>query len=170
MTIKPQHSALCTNFDPHPSAPQHELRNLHSTFHSTFHSTSKKARTSIYSLTTKPGTYNDNDPIGDSGRYDIIEPCSRYILNINNLRTSKCINLVGGIRGLGKPKHCANSGEIQMAFVLYLVSMQQLINIADSGNSYLKKVRTFIQTPCILFKSPDLHSAQPLLKKIRTSV
>ncbi len=96
-----------------------------------------------YSLTAKPGTYNDNDPIGVLD----VTICSNLIfdkiLNLGDLRTSDRIDFVGGIRGLGELKKRVDSGEMKAAFALYPVSMQQLINIADSGNIMPPKTTWF---------------------------
>jgi len=96
-----------------------------------------------YSLTAKPGTYNDNDPIGVLD----VTICSNLvfdkILNLGDLRTSNRIDFVGGIRGLGELKKRVDSGEMKAAFALYPVSMKQLINIADSGNIMPPKTTWF---------------------------
>ena len=65
------------------------------------------------------------------------------ILDIQDLRTSKRIDFVGGIRGLGELKRRVDSGEMKAAFALFPVSMKQLINIADSGNIMPPKTTWF---------------------------
>ena len=75
-----------------------------------------------YSLTAKPGRYNDDDPIG--------------VLDVTILSN-------GGIRGLGELSRRVDSGEMKVAFALYPVSMQQLINIADTGNIMPPKTTWF---------------------------
>lgn len=96
-----------------------------------------------YSLTAKPGTYDDNDPIGVLD----VTVCSNLIfdklLDIKDLRTSKRIDFVGGIRGLGELKKRVDSGEMVAAFALYPVSMKQLIDIADTGNIMPPKTTWF---------------------------
>ena len=87
-----------------------------------------------YSLTAKPGTYDDSDPIGVLDVTVLSNLVLDRILGIKDLRTSKRIDFVGGIRGLGELKRRVDSGEMKVAFALYPVSMQQLINIADTGN------------------------------------
>ncbi len=86
-----------------------------------------------YSLTAKPGTYDDTDPIGVLD----VTICSNLIfdriLHLGDLRTSERIDFVGGIRGLGELKRRVDSGEMAAAFALYPVSMKQLTDIADSG-------------------------------------
>ena len=67
----------------------------------------------------------------------------RKILDIKDLRTSKRIDFVGGIRGLGELKRRVDNGEMKVAFALYPVSMQQLINIADTGNIMPPKTTWF---------------------------
>lgn len=96
-----------------------------------------------YKLNAKSNTYNDNDPL------EILDVnvLSKYILDdilgIEDLRTSKRIDFVGGIRGLGELKKRVDSGEMVVAFALYPVSMDQLINIADSGNIMPPKTTWF---------------------------
>ena len=96
-----------------------------------------------YSLTAKKGTYNDADPIGVLD----VDISSRLILDeilgIKDLRTDKRIDFVGGIRGLGELKERVDSGEMKMALALYPVSMQQIMDIADSGKIMPPKATWF---------------------------
>lgn len=96
-----------------------------------------------YSLTAKPGTFNDNDPIGVLDVTVLSNLIFDKLLDINDLRTSKRIDFVGGIRGLGELKRRVDSGEMAVAFALYAVSMQQLIDIADTGNIMPPKTTWF---------------------------
>ena len=96
-----------------------------------------------YSLTAKPGTYNDNDPIGVLDVTVSSDLILRDILGIHDLRSDKRIDFVGGIRGLGELKKRVDSGEMKMALALYPVTMQQLIDIADSGNIMPPKTTWF---------------------------
>lgn len=96
-----------------------------------------------YSLTAKPDTYDDNDPIGVldvtiSSRLILDE-----ILGIKDLRSDKRIDFVGGIRGLGELKKRVDSGEMAVALALYPVSMKQLMDIADTGNIMPPKTTWF---------------------------
>jgi hypothetical protein len=96
-----------------------------------------------YSLTAKPGTYNDTDPIGVLDVTILSNLVLDKILDIKDLRTSKRIDFVGGIRGLGELKRRVDSGEMKVAFALYPVSMKQLIDIADTGNIMPPKTTWF---------------------------
>jgi uncharacterized protein (DUF1015 family) len=87
-----------------------------------------------YSLTAKSGTFDDNDPIGVLDVTILTNQILAPILDIQDLRRSKRIDFIGGIRGLKELKKRVNSGEMKVAFALYPVSMKQLITIADSGN------------------------------------
>ena len=87
-----------------------------------------------YSLTAKEGTYNDGDPIGVLDVTILTKQILSPILDIQDLRRSKRIDFIGGIRGLGELRKRVDSGEMKVAFALYPVSMKQLITIADSGN------------------------------------
>ena len=96
-----------------------------------------------YSLTAKEGTYNDADPI-DVLDVTILSKCVLDpILDIKDLRKSKRIDFVGGIRGIGELKKRVDSGEMDVAFALYPVTMDQLINIADTGNIMPPKTTWF---------------------------
>lgn len=96
-----------------------------------------------YSLTARPGTYDDSDPIGVLD----VDISSRLILDellgIKDLRSDKRIDFVGGLRGLGELKRRVDSGEMKMALALYPVSMQQIMDIADSGNIMPPKATWF---------------------------
>lgn len=96
-----------------------------------------------YSLTAKPGTYNDADPIGVLD----VDISSRLILDelmgITDLRSDKRIDFVGGLRGLSELKRRVDSGEMRWALALYPVSMQQIMDIADSGKIMPPKATWF---------------------------
>lgn len=96
-----------------------------------------------YSLTAKPGTYNDDDPIGVLDVTVSSDLILRDILGITDLRSDKRIDFVGGIRGLEELKRRVDSGEMKMALALYPVTMNQLIDIADSGNIMPPKTTWF---------------------------
>ena len=96
-----------------------------------------------YSLKAKEGTYNPSDPIGVLD----VDISSRLILDellgIKDLRSDKRIDFVGGLRGLDELKRRVDSGEMKMALALYPVSMQQIMDIADSGNIMPPKATWF---------------------------
>ncbi len=96
-----------------------------------------------YSLTAKPGTYNDNDPIGVLDVTISSNLILDEILGIKDLRSDKRIDFVGGIRGLGELKKRVDSGEMRVALALYPVSMKQLMDIADTGNIMPPKTTWF---------------------------
>lgn len=109
----------------------------------TLHNFSLYVEGEWYSLTAKPGTYDDNDPIGVLD----VTISSRLILDellgIKDLRSDKRIDFVGGIRGLEELSKRVDSGEMRMALALYPVSMKQLMDIADSGNIMPPKTTWF---------------------------
>ena len=96
-----------------------------------------------YSLTAREGTYDDNDPIGVLDVTVLSQRVLDRLLGIEDLRTSKRIDFVGGIRGLGELKRRVDSGEMKVAFALCPVSMKQLIDIADTGNIMPPKTTWF---------------------------
>ena len=98
---------------------------------------------SWYSLTARPGTYDDNDPIGSLD----VDISSRLILDklmgIKDLRSDKRVDFVGGLRGLKELKNRVDSGEMRWALALYPVSMEEIMKIADSGNIMPPKATWF---------------------------
>jgi len=96
-----------------------------------------------YSLTAKSSTYDDNDPIAVLDVTILTNEVLKPLLDIQDLRRSKRIDFVGGIRGLGELKRRVDNGEMKVAFALYPVSMKQLIDIADSGQIMPPKTTWF---------------------------
>jgi len=96
-----------------------------------------------YSLKANTDTYDDNDPIAVLDVTILSGQILGPILNITDLRTDKHIEFVDGIRGLEELKRRVDSREMQVAFAMYPVSMQQLIDIADSGNMMPPKTTWF---------------------------
>ena len=98
---------------------------------------------SWYSLTARPGTYDDNAPIGSLD----VDISSRLILDklmgIKDLRSDKRVDFVGGLRGLKELKNRVDSGEMRWALALYPVSMEEIMKIADSGNIMPPKATWF---------------------------
>lgn len=96
-----------------------------------------------YILKAKENTFDDNDPIGCLDVTVLSNALLDPVLDIKDLRKSKRIDFVGGIRGLEELERRVNSGEMAVAFALYPVSMDQLINIADTGNIMPPKTTWF---------------------------
>ena len=96
-----------------------------------------------YSLTSKEGLCDDNDPIFCLDVTTLSDFVLKPILNITDLRKSDRIDFVGGIRGLGELKKRVDSGEMKLAFAMYPVTMRQLIRIADTGNIMPPKTTWF---------------------------
>jgi uncharacterized protein (DUF1015 family) len=96
-----------------------------------------------YSLSAREGTYNDDDPIGTLDVTVLSSLVFDKLLEIKDLRTSRRIDFVGGIRGLGELRKRVDSGEMAAAFALYPVTMKQLTHIADTGNIMPPKTTWF---------------------------
>ncbi len=96
-----------------------------------------------YELKARENTYDDSDPIGVLDVTILSHHVLDHILGIKNLRTDKRIDFVGGIRGLKELKKRVDSGEMEVAFALYPVTMKQLIDIADTGNIMPPKTTWF---------------------------
>ncbi len=122
-------AATGTNWQPSPAGKLHEF--------------SVYLGGNWYKLAAKPGRYDDADPIGVLDVTVLSNLVLDKILGIKDLRTDKRIDFVGGIRGLGELARRVDSGEMAVAFALYPVSMQQLIDIADSGNIMPPKTTWF---------------------------
>ena len=86
-----------------------------------------------YNLESKEGSYK-NDPIGILDVTILQDNILDKILAIKDPRTDKRVDFVGGIRGLSELEKRVNAGEAKVAFSLHPVSIQQLFDIADSGN------------------------------------
>ncbi len=102
-----------------------------------------------YMLTANADTYNDNDPIAILDVTILSRQILEPILEIHDLRTDKRIDFVGGIRGLAELQRRVDSGEMAVAFAMYPVSMQQLMDIADGG---------LIMPPKVTWFEPKLRS------------
>lgn len=102
-----------------------------------------------YKLVAKKGTYNDNDPVGVLDVTILSKQVLEPLLNIVDLRTDKRIDFVGGIRGLGELEKRVDSGEMKVAFAMFPVSMQQLMNISDND---------LIMPPKVTWFEPKLRS------------
>jgi len=96
-----------------------------------------------FSVTAKPGTYDDSNPIGQLDVTITSNLVLDEILGIKDLRSDKRIDFVGGIRGLNELKKRVDSGEMALALALYPVSMKQLMEIADTGNIMPPKTTWF---------------------------
>ncbi len=96
-----------------------------------------------YSLKLKEGLCDESDPIGSLDVSISSNLILDELLGIKDLRSDKRIDFVGGLRGLGELKRRVDSGEMKMALALYPVSMNQIMNIADSGNIMPPKATWF---------------------------
>ena len=96
-----------------------------------------------YSLSAREGTYDDGDPIGRLDVTVLSKQVLEPLLGIHDLRKSKRIDFVGGIRGLKELERRVDSGEMKAAFALYPVSMDQLMEIADTNNIMPPKTTWF---------------------------
>ena len=86
-----------------------------------------------YLLTAKEGTYSP-DPIGVLDVTILQNNILSKILGVGDPRTDNRIDFIGGIRGLGELAKKVDTGEMAVAFSLFPVSIEQLFDIADSGN------------------------------------
>jgi uncharacterized protein (DUF1015 family) len=96
-----------------------------------------------YSLTARPDVVNNDNPVDSLDVSVLSKLVFDKLLDIKDLRTSKRIDFVGGIRGLEALSRRVDSGEMAVAFALYPVSMHQLIQIADAGEIMPPKTTWF---------------------------
>lgn len=108
-----------------------------------------------YRLTSKKESFK-NDPIGVLDVTILQENILDKILDIKDPRTDTRIDFVGGIRGLGELERRVSGGDMKVAFSLHPVGIQQLFDIADSGNVmppkstwFEPKLRDGLLTHCI---------------------
>ena len=96
-----------------------------------------------YKLTAKQGTYDVADPVGVLDVTILTKQVLEPHLNIKDLRRSERIEFIGGIRGVGELKKRVDNGDMKVAFALYPVSMEQLMDIADNDMIMPPKVTWF---------------------------
>jgi len=96
-----------------------------------------------YSMMAKPGRYDDSDPIAVLDVTILSNLVFDKLLGIKDLRTDKRIDFVGGLRGLDQLQRRVDSGQMAVAFAMFPVSMEQLMNIADTGNIMPPKTTWF---------------------------
>ena len=85
-----------------------------------------------YKLTAKSGSFDENDPVDRLDvsilQNNVITP----VFGIEDPRTDKRIDFVGGIRGLGElERRC--TVDMQIAFSMFPTTLDDLMDIADAG-------------------------------------
>ncbi len=98
---------------------------------------------SWYALTAREGSYDEHDPVGNLDVTILSEQVLIPLLGITDLRKSNRIDFVGGIRGLKELETRVDSGGMKAAFALHPVSMEQLMEIADTNNIMPPKTTWF---------------------------
>ena len=86
-----------------------------------------------YQLDAKPNTWNESDPVQRLDVSILQNNLLAPVLGIENPRTDKRIDFVGGIRGMQELKKRVDSGESKVAFALFPTSIENLMAIADAG-------------------------------------
>jgi uncharacterized protein (DUF1015 family) len=86
-----------------------------------------------YKVEVKPEIVDMNDPVESLDVAILQKYVLDAILGIEDPRTSKRVDFVGGIRGLGELERRVNSGEMKLAFAMYPTSVGELMAIADAG-------------------------------------
>ncbi len=86
-----------------------------------------------YVLTAKTGFYNENDPIDSLDVQILQNHLLSPLLGINDPRTDKRIDFVGGIRGLKELERRVDETGFKVAFSMFATSIEDLIRVADAG-------------------------------------
>ena len=85
-----------------------------------------------YKLTAKDGTFDPSDPVGRLDVSILQNKVISPIFGIDDPRTDKRIDFIGGIRGLGELERRVNS-DMKIAFSMYPTTLEDLMDIADAG-------------------------------------
>jgi uncharacterized protein (DUF1015 family) len=86
-----------------------------------------------HTLTFKPKLTASDDPIEQLDVTLLQKLVLAPLFGIDDPRTSKKINFVGGIRGTGELEKLVNSGEYACAFSMFPTSIEDLMSIADAS-------------------------------------
>ncbi|MBU8933646.1 MAG: DUF1015 family protein [candidate division Zixibacteria bacterium] len=86
-----------------------------------------------FRLTAKPGTFDANHPADSIDAAVLTSNLLGPVLGIEDIRTDKNIDFIGGIRGVAELEKLVNSGDFDLAFSLYPVTVTQLLAVADAG-------------------------------------
>lgn len=86
-----------------------------------------------YACEFKPEYLNDLGPVDSLDVALLQKLVLKPLFNVDDPRTAKNIDFVGGIRGLGELEKRVNSGECACAFAMYPTTLDQLMAIADAG-------------------------------------
>jgi len=86
-----------------------------------------------YRLTAKPGTFDAKHPANSINSAVLTANLLKPVLGIEDIRTNKNIDFIGGIRGIKELEKLVKSGEYDLAFSLYPVTVAQLLAVADAG-------------------------------------
>jgi len=86
-----------------------------------------------YKLTAKPGTFDSKDPVASLDVSIMQNNLLAPILGIGDPRTDKRIDFIGGIRGIKELERIVDNGKFVVSFSMFPTSIEQLMQIADSG-------------------------------------
>lgn len=86
-----------------------------------------------YTLRFKPGLIDESDPVTSLDVAALQSLVLAPFLGIKDPRTDSRIAFVGGVKGSAELERRVNSGEMAVAFELYPVSVQDIMDVADAG-------------------------------------
>jgi len=86
-----------------------------------------------YHISPKAGTWNEANVVENLDVSILQKNLLNPLLGIEDPRTDKRIDFIGGIRGLGELVKRVDSGREAVAFAMFPTSMDELIGIADAG-------------------------------------
>ena len=87
-----------------------------------------------YGLQAKAGSFDKNDMVKNLDVSILHDNLISEVFDIKDPRKDERIEFVGGIKGLEELQHYVDSGKMKVAFVLYPTSIDELMNIAETGN------------------------------------
>lgn len=97
------------------------------------HTVSMYINNKWFSLRMKPEIINENDPVKRLDvsilQINLLDP----VLGIRDPKTDKRIDFIGGIRGIKELERLVNNGSFKVAFSMYPLEIDDLMNIADAG-------------------------------------
>jgi uncharacterized protein (DUF1015 family) len=127
--------------DLHGHTPEELLKKLAAVFDLKPGSASPRAKHELgfyfqgrwHTANFKPQSTATSDPIEQLDVTILQKQVLAPLFGIDDPRTSKRINFVGGIRGTAELEKLVNNGEYACAFSLFPTSIEDLMSIADAG-------------------------------------
>jgi len=121
-----------------------------------------------YNLTPKKGIFDAKSAVKSLDVSILQDNILAPLLNIQDPRTDKRINFIGGIRGAAELKKLVDSGEYKIAFSMYPTSVDELMRIADAGEIMPPKSTWFepkLRSGLVVHLLDDVETLKSLTSK-----